>query len=128
MPTRAHRARMRPLLLLPACALLIATSGCIGWKWVPPPAPAPDGTPARFTIARVTLANGAVQELHDVQVTADSVTGKRVTDGGRWYRASLPRAEVTVVERQSVNLLATVLIAVAAGAVWLYAWLLSNVG
>ncbi|HEX2081602.1 MAG TPA: hypothetical protein VHG08_28115 [Longimicrobium sp.] len=121
---------MRPLRLLPACALLITMAGCIGWKRVPPPITAPDGGPARFGIARITLANGAVEELSDVRVTADSVTGTRITDDGRGVRVSLPRAQVVVVEREGVNVrataLASALAAAAAGAVWLYALFMSS--
>ncbi|HEU0299856.1 MAG TPA: hypothetical protein VFR37_10385 [Longimicrobium sp.] len=111
---------MRALRLLPACALLITVSGCMGWKWVPPPVTAPDGTPARFDLARITRANGALEELRDVQVTADSVTGTRITADGRGERVSLPRAEVVVVERQSVNVFATALAAAAAAAVGIF--------
>ncbi|HEX2081604.1 MAG TPA: hypothetical protein VHG08_28125 [Longimicrobium sp.] len=115
---------MRPLRLLPACALLIATAGCIGWQWVRPPVTAPDGGPARFGVARITLANGALLELHDVRVTPDSVTGTRTTADGRQERVSLPREEVVVVEREAVNVFATALAAAAAAAVWLFTLLM----
>lgn len=118
MPTSAHRTR--PLRLLPACALLIAVAGCMRWQRVPPPVTAPDETPARFALARITLANGALQELRDVQVTADSVTGTRITAGGLGERVSLPRADVVVVERQSVSVFATALAAASALAVGIY--------
>jgi hypothetical protein len=114
MATSAHRARLRPLRLLPACALLIGVTGCMGWQWVPPPVTGPDGTPARFHIARVTLANGALWELRDARVTADSVTGTRITASGRPQRVSLPRAEVIVVERESINTFTTALAAASA--------------
>lgn len=106
--------RFRFAAVLPLCLLAAA---CTSWRPVATPAP---GTVRQ---ARVTSVENAVFVLHDVQVTADSVTGwhEVATDplqAGHRQRIAMHRSQVRTFEQSGTDPVKTGLLAVLiAGAV-----------
>jgi hypothetical protein len=109
MPNTAFRL---PAIELFRCLLLVgllaATAGCTGWRRMSPPAPAPDA-PLRMGSARVTDIHGTAVELHSVVITADSVVGWRTREPGAGRRLALHRAQVLIVEHNSIDFARTAL-------------------
>ncbi|HEX6372278.1 MAG TPA: hypothetical protein VF006_25390 [Longimicrobium sp.] len=104
---------VRRLLLV---VLLITTSGCMRWTRMRTPAPAPDA-PLRFSTIRVTPSQGSPVVLSAVEVTVDSVVGRRVTPPGIRERMAVHRGDVLVLQRRTVDFLRTAMGAAVAGAV-----------
>jgi hypothetical protein len=85
-------------------ALAIGSSGCTRWERLPA-LPAPQEAPVALHAARLTRQSGMMQVLHDVRITADSVTGwgegapdpSGLLRGPR-TRVSLHRSEVLALE------------------------------
>jgi hypothetical protein len=95
---------MSPALRLVLVALAIASSGCTRWER-PSALPAPRDAPVALRAARLTRQSGMMQVLHDVRITADSVTGwgEGAPDPsgllrGLRRRVSLHRGEVLALE------------------------------
>jgi hypothetical protein len=107
-------------LLLPG--FIVATTGCVGWQRMSPPAPAPDGPPSD-RVVRVTTIHGAMVELTSVVVTADSVAGLRAN--GPWVgdRLALHRSQVRHFEEPGTDAKETALFTgvIAAWAVLVFA-------
>lgn len=101
------------LLLL---GFVLASAGCMGWRRVTLPGPAPDA-PLRAGAARVTDAHGHTVELHSVVVSADSVIGWRARQPLAGERLALHRSQVRSVQRQEIDFVRTVLTIAAFAAV-----------
>lgn len=65
---------MKLAIRLALVALAIASSGCTRWERASA-LPAPQEAPVALRAARLTRQSGMMQVLHDVRITADSVTG-----------------------------------------------------
>lgn len=92
------------LALLLGC--ILAAAGCMGWRRMSPPAPAPDA-PLRMGSARVTDIRSGVVELHSVVITADSIIGWRAREPLAGERLALPRSQVLIVEHDSIDVART---------------------
>lgn len=95
---------MKTIARLLALLLVAAAAGCT--RWAPPSAlPAPEEGPVTYASARVTPRTTGMMVMHNVRVTADSVTGRR--EGapdrsgllrGPSKRVALHRSEVLLFE------------------------------
>lgn len=95
---------MKLAVRLALVTLAIASSACTRWERASA-LPAPQEAPVTLRAARLTRQSGMMQVLHDVRITADSVTGwgegapdpSGLLRGPR-RRVSLHRGEVLVLE------------------------------
>ena len=108
----AERMRIRTVRGVLLLSLLIAMGGCTRWKVVPTPPPHAEA-PRTYSRARVTPMERGIVVLHDVRITADSVTGWRKLPTGYQERIALHRTQVRIFERRALNPLPNALIGAA---------------
>jgi hypothetical protein len=111
---------MNPALRLALVPVLVASSGCMGWRRASLPALAPDA-PVRLASTRVTHVDGYSVELNSVVVTADSLVGFRAREPMAGRRLALHSSQVRHIQHEGFDLVRTALLFLGFGAAALLA-------